>query len=197
MILGTILDKESEKEDRESMNENDRERLIRSGKQLLSTIYDHEEMDIPELEKGKSYLLKEKKPEKGLRLSLEKMEKEGTGYCLLGSNPKEIKKRFRISEDSISFYWLTRLEGENRFDPSELPLISHNMINFLQQNGGPIFMEGVESILKYNSFSRFLGVLDHLVDVVDVEDGIFILNLDPRTLSEQRLAQIERKLELV
>lgn len=177
------------------MKDPKRERLIESGKQLLSTIYGREEMESTELEKGESYLLKEKKPEKALRLSLDRMEKEGKGYCLTRLNPKKIKKRYRASDSSISFYWLTGLEGEKRFDPADLPLISHSMISFLQEKSGPIFIEGIDSILKHNPFSRFLGVLDHIVDIVDVEDGILILSLDPRTLSEQRLAQIERKLE--
>lgn len=185
---------DEEEEDDESMQDLDRKRLIESGKQLLSTMYDEEE---EKLEDGMSYLVKEKKPERGLRLSLKRMEEDGKGYCVTKLNPKKIRKKYDVNENSISFYWITKLEGENNFDPSELPLIAHSMIDFLQEESGPIFLEGAETILKYNSFSSFLGFLDHLVDVVDVENGILILSLDPRTLSEQRLAQIERKLEHV
>ncbi|MFP4002093.1 MAG: DUF835 domain-containing protein [Thermoplasmata archaeon] len=190
-----MLEKKKEEERDEPMNDSEREKLIRSGKQLLSTIYQDEDIKRDDLEKGKSYLFKEKKPEMGFRVSLEMMKEEGKGYFLSRMNPRKVKERYQVSDESISFYWLTTLNGKNRFDPADLSLISHSMIDFLEGESGPIFMEGVESILKQNSFSRFLGILDHLVDVVDVEEGILVVSLDPKTLSEQRLAQIERKLK--
>jgi len=177
------------------MNDLDRERVIESGKRLLSTIYEGER--TPELESGNSYLLKEKNPEEGFRSCFDKMKEYGAGYCLSRNNPTKIKEMYPVDDVSISFYWLTNLKGKNKFAPDELSLISHSMINFLQEEGGIIFMDGVESILKHNSFSRFLGILDHLVDVVDVEEGVFVMSLDPRTVSERRLAQIEQKFELL
>jgi len=189
-----MCDEEKEEKDPNTIKDLDRKRLIRSGKQLLSTIYEDEEK---ELEKGKSYLLKEKKPERGFRLSLNRMEEEGNGYVLSSINPVDIKRKYDVRGVSISYHWLTVVEGENNFDPSNLHIIGHDMINFLENRSGMIFMEGVEIILNHNSFDRFWGFLNHVVDVVSEEDGILILSLDPSTLSEQSLAQIERKLELI
>ncbi|MFW6064335.1 MAG: DUF835 domain-containing protein [Candidatus Natronoplasma sp.] len=183
----------NEKEDPKSIRDLDRRRLIQSGKQLLSTIYE----DKKELERGKSFLLKEKKPERGFRLSLRRMEEEGKGYVLSSINPVDVKRKYDVRGDSISYHWLTVVDGESNFDPSNLHIIGHDMINFLEDGGGLIFMEGVEIILNHNSFDRFWGFLNHLVDVVSEEESILVLSLDPSTLSEQSLAQIERKLELI
>ncbi|MBS3780977.1 MAG: DUF835 domain-containing protein [Candidatus Thermoplasmatota archaeon] len=174
----------------------DKQILIESGKQFLNTIYgEKEKEEKPVLEKGESYLTKDKKPKKSLEFSLKKMEKEGKGYVLSSINPDKINRKYEVNEDSISFNWLTGLEGKNRFKPSNLHLIAHSMINFLEDKNGPIFIGGVEIILKHNSFDRFLGFLNHLVDVVSEENGILVLSLDPRILSDQQLAKIERKFE--
>jgi len=175
----------------------DKQRLIESGKQLLNTIYEEEVSDDIELESGECYLFKEQKPEEGLKLSLHRMEEEGNGYVLTRLSPKKIKKRYGASEEIAQLYWLTKLDGDRNFDPVDLPLIAHSIINFVEKSGGLIFIEGVETLLKHNSFDRFLSFLDNLVDVVEVEEGILILSLDPRTISEQRLAQIERKLNII
>ena len=195
----------SEKSDQESDSLSDlhREKVVESGKQFLKTVYrDGEEAkgerkEISILERGKSYLIKEKKPEKGLELSIKTMEVEGKGYILTSINPEDIKSRYDVSHESISYHWLTVLEGENKFSPSNLHLIGHSMIDFLEEKKGPVFMDGVEIILKHNSFDRFWGFLNHLVDVVSEENGILVLSLDPRTLSDIQSAKIERKLELL
>ena len=186
-----------------SIDDFDREKVVESGKQFLKTVYrggekgKTEKKEISILERGKSYIIKEKKPEKGLELSIKTMEDEGKGYILSSINPEEIKRKYDVSHESISYHWLTAVEGENNFDPSDLHLIGHNMIDFLEEKNGPIFMDVVEIILKQNSFNRFWRFLNHLIDVVSEEEGILVLSLDPRTLSDQELAQIERKLTLL
>jgi len=195
---------EKSKSESSSFDDFHREKVVESGKQFLKTVYrggekgKAEKKEISILERGKSYLIKEKKPEQGLELSIKTMEGEGNGYILSSINPEEIRRKYSdVSQDSISYNWLTVLEGENKFNPSNLHLIGHSMIDFLEEKNGPIFMEGVEIILKHNSFDRFWGFLNHLVDVVSEENGILVISLDPRTLSDQDLAKIERTLELL
>ena|GEM_PF-2989152 len=193
--MSPLDEKNSEEKSLEDAN---KQRLIESGKNFLRAIYDEKDKnEISALENGKSYIIKEKRPEKGLELSLKAMEKEENGYILSSINPKEIKREYDTSLDFISYNWLTVLEGKNRFNPSNLHLIGHSMIDFLEEENGPIFMEGIEIILKHNSFDRFWGFLNHLIDVVSEEDGILVLSFDPETLSDRQLAKIERKLEVL
>jgi len=192
-----MLLEEGNSEDK-SIEESDKKRLIESGKDFLRTLYEEgDKKEKSKLKNGKSYIIKEKKPEKGLELSLEVMEKEGNGYIMSSINPKEIRRKYDVSIDSISYNWLTVLEGKNKFNPSNLHLIGHSMIDFLENKNGPIFIEGIEIILKHNSFDRFWGFLNHLIDVVSEEDGILVLSFDPETLSNRQLAKIERKLQVL
>jgi len=190
-------DKDKERDvENGSSKDLDKQRLVESGKQFLKTLYsEKEEKEISEVEKGKSYFIREKKRGRGLELSLRLMEEEGNGYILSSMNSKKIKREYEVPDASISYNWLTTLDGENRFDPSNLHLIGHSMIEFLEKKNGPIFMEGVEIILKRNSFNRFLRCINHLVDVVSEEKGIFVLSLNPVILSDHRLSVIEQKLE--
>lgn len=182
-----------------SLNDFNKQHFVETGNQLQRNVNSEEEGKKRNIrvEKGKKLPYQRKKPEKGLELSLKTMEEEGRGYILSSINPEEIKKRYDVSDDSISFHWLTVLEGKNKFNPSDLHFMGHSMIDFLEENNGPIFMEGAEIILKHNSFDRFWGFLNHIVDVVSEENGILVLSLEPRTLSDQQLAQISRKLKLL
>lgn len=192
-----MLDGKKEEKDNKSIEDIDREKLIEHGKRLLETIYEDEGMETFEVEEGRGYVFREKRPEEGLELALNKMKEEGKGYVLTSINPADIKKEYDVSDESISFYWLTVLEGNNNFDPTNLHLIGHSIIDFLENKKGLIFIEGIDKILNHNSFDRFWRCLNHLIDVVSEENGILVISLDPSTLSDQYLSKIKKKLEIL
>ena len=189
---------QKEKNDQTSKNKMDDEEIIEIGKLLLERIHDQHMESNLELKRGESYLLKEKRPLRSMDLFLKKIDEENErGYILSRVNPKKIKEKYNLPKDKVKFYWLTSLPGKDNLKPSDLPYVAHSMIDFLEEDKGIIFMEGIETILKNNRFKEFLKFLDNLVDVVEIEEGILITTLDPRTLPEHRLAQIERKLTVL
>ncbi|MEF8873302.1 MAG: DUF835 domain-containing protein [Candidatus Thermoplasmatota archaeon] len=174
----------------------DKRSIIESGRNLLNTIYEDGEKR-PELEGGRAYLLKEERPEKSFSLALERMRKDGMGYLLTQIKAEKIRKKYNLPEEMISYHRLGDPSKEENFDPSVLVLIAHSITNFLKEKGGTAMIEGVEALLENNTFDKFITFLDNLVKVTKVQEGILIINLDPEALPEEKLGQIEERLELL
>lgn len=150
-----------------------------------------EELD---LEKGESYLLKEKDSDRSIDFSLKTISEEGKGLIITRINPENLKERYDLEDEDIEVYWLTRVSGKGNLNPVNLELIADRIIRFYEKTGGIILLEGIEALLRDNSFKRFIGFIDNIVDVADMEDGIFMVTLDPDTISEKELAHLERKM---
>ncbi len=183
-------------EDGKEEGDFDKRSIIQSGKNLLNTIYDEDEKR-PELESGSGYLIEEKSPEKALSLAIDRMREDGNGYLLTRMEAEDLKKKYPIPEDIISFHRLGDPSKKENFDPSILAMIAHSVTNFLEEKGGTAMIEGVETLLEKNSSDKFMTFLDNLVNVAKVEDGVLMMTVDPDAVPDQQLEDIEDRLEII
>ncbi len=174
----------------------DKRSIIESGRQLLNTIYEDDEIK-PELENGRAYLVKEEIPKKSFGLAIEEMRKDRMGYILTTIKKEKIRENYALHEDKIEYHRLGDPSKEEEFDPSVLTLIAHSITNFLEKKGGTAIIEGVETLLEKNTFDKFVTFLDDLVTTTKVQNALVIITLDPETLSKEQLAQIEERLEIL
>lgn len=156
----------------------------------LDTIKDAE----VELKDGNAYLFKEKKSNIVFDAGLERMGSFGEGLIITRTNPKKIKQIYDLDELSVDVYWLSKMGGEKTLDPVNLELIADLIIRYYEDGGKTVILDGIDSLLKDNSFKRFEGFIDNIVDVVSIEEGTFLTGLDPKIISERKLATIENKL---
>lgn len=148
------------------------------------------------IEDGVSYLFKENKPRRSFELSFQRMDDKGKGLVISRMNPEKIRENFEPKEDLFDCYWVTTISGKKNLDPVDLEIIADKIITYCEDGGETVFLEGVESLTRNNSFERFVGFLNNIVDVAEMEDSTLIVTLDPRTISDRELAQIERKMEV-
>jgi len=147
-----------------------------------------------ELKDGNAYLFKEKKSNIVFDAGLERMRSFGEGLIITRTNPKKIKQIYDLDELSVDVYWLSKMGGEKTLDPVNLELIADMIIRYYEGGGKTVILDGIDSLLKDNSFKRFEGFIDNIVDVVSIEEGAFLTGLDPKIISERKLATIENKL---
>ena len=147
-----------------------------------------------ELKDGNAYLFKEKKSNIVFDAGLERMRSFGEGLIITRTNPKKIKQIYDLDELSVDVYWLSKMGGEKTLDPVNLELIADLIIRYYEGGGKTVILDGIDSLLKDNSFKRFEGFIDNIVDVVSIEEGAFLTGLDPKIISERKLATIENKL---
>ncbi len=148
---------------------------------------------------GNSYILEGERPVETFEYSLERMKKAGEGLIISRKHPDKIKERFGTNEEDldIEYFWLTRTSGQNNMDPAALELIADRVIRYFEGGGKTVLVEGVGALLRDNSFKRFVGFVDNIVDVASVENGCFMIALDPRIIDDKELAYIEEKMGIV
>lgn len=149
--------------------------------------------DISHMECG-GYLFKEGTSEKLYRCGLERISSQNEGLIFSRLHPRVMASRLDGYSMGVKTYWLSKVNHEEAIDPVDLELIADMMIDYYQSDGKTVILDGVDTILSNNSFRRFEGFVDNIVDVACMEGGVFIIGLDPRTLSEGELARIERKM---
>ncbi len=160
--------------------------LLRSGSEENSE-------DI-RLEEGNAYLLEEQKPNETFKISLERMKDIGEGLLITRLHRNKLKQKYDFDEEKIDYRWLTKMSGRGNIDPVDLELTADLIIRYYEQGGKTVLIEGVDALLRDNSFKRFVGFMDNLVDVVGMSEGVLVMNLDPRIVSEKELAVMERKM---
>lgn len=170
-----------------------RDKIKEDIKEVLTGLDTVKDAEI-ELKDGNAYLFKEKKPNIVFEAGLERMKSSGEGLIITRTNTKKIKQIYDLGELSVDVYWLSKMGGEKTLDPVNLELIADMIIRYYEGGGKTVILDGIDSLLKDNSFKRFEGFIDNIVDIVSIEGGVFITGLDPRIISERKLATIERKL---
>ncbi|MGM0510307.1 MAG: response regulator [Thermoplasmatota archaeon] len=146
------------------------------------------------LKDGNSYLFKERKPDVLYQSGLKRIGSLGEGMIISRTDPKKMEKMYDLQNWDVKYYWLSKIDVKNTLDPVDLELIADLMIRYFEDGGKTVILDCVDSLLKDNSFKRFEGFIDNIVDVASMEDGTFLTGLDPRIISERELASLERKM---
>ncbi len=170
-----------------------RDKIRKDIKNILKS-FDTEQSKKIDLEEGNAYLFKEKKPKMIYEIGLERIDSEGEVVIVSRVNRKRFERIYDLESLEVDYYWLSKMAGNKTLDPINLELIADMIIRYYENGGKTVIFDGLESLLKDNSFKRFEGFLDNIVDVVSIEEGIFLTGLDPRTISERELATIEKKM---
>ena len=144
-----------------------------------------------ELEDGRSYLVKERKPERSLSLFLSTMER---GYRLLlvtRQHPNHLRKA-HLGVD-IRSIWLSTTLGNDYIDPHNLNALTNAILQHLEGGGkATILLDGLEYLMINNDSPRIWKFLEYLNDVVAQNTAILIISIDERTLIPRDLALLER-----
>lgn len=176
--------------------------------ELRDTVYEtlkarEEEPTVSEegettLEAGNTYLFEDKGPDRAIVHTLSKIE-EGMDGLIISRKKKEklssMYEEYGLEEDGIKHYWLTRMAGDGNLDPAQLEEIADIIIRFFEEKDDSIvLLEGIESLMRDNTFERVIGFIENLVDVASMENRILVIFMDPETISGQQHAHIERNM---
>ena len=149
-----------------------------------------------DLKPGFTYLVKEKKPELSLEMFVDMVRHGSSGLCLSRQHPKYLKEK--VLKGSFDVYWLTSMEGRNNIDPTNLGILRHVFIRFIEENErAVVILDGLELLITHNDFPKVLRVINNLIEQVMQKNVTFILSIDERTLDERELALLERNMEIV
>jgi len=144
-----------------------------------------------ELEDGRSYVVKEKKPERGLALFLAAIEKGYRPLLVTRQHPNHVRKA-HIGVD-IRAIWLSTTLGNDYIDPHNLNALTNEILAHVGGGGrSTILLDGLEYLMINNDPPRIWKFLEYLNEIVAQTAAILLISVDERTFEPRDLALLER-----
>ncbi len=144
-----------------------------------------------DLEEGRTYLTKERKPERALAYFRKAVESGFRPLYVTRQHPNHVLKAHAGRE--IRVVWLSTTLGKDYVDPHNLNSLTNLVSNFVSD--GPravILLDGLEYLMINNDFPRILHFLEYVNEQVAMKRAILILSVDDRAFEPKELALIER-----
>ncbi len=144
-----------------------------------------------DLEEGRAYLVKEKKPEKALARFVQAVDAGWRPIYITRQHPNHVLRHRGDTE--IRVVWLSTTLGKDYVDPHNLNSLSNLIANFV--NEGPravILLDGIEYLMINNDFARILHFLEYVNEQIALRRATLILSVDDRAFEAKELALIER-----
>ena len=160
----------------------------------------HEEDDLlksllfgkqKDLEEGRAYLTKEKKPDRALAYFRKAIESGFRPLYVTRQHPNHVL-RAHVGKE-IRVVWLSTTLGKDYVDPHNLNSLTNLVSNFVAD--GPravILLDGLEYLMINNDFPRILHFLEYVNEQVAMKRAVLLLSVDDRAFEPKELALIER-----
>lgn len=137
-------------------------------------------------------LVEEKRGEVGYTIFANEIGKGSSGLLITRTHPDYIREKFGLLKTPM--IWLASHPGPDRIHPSNLAILEHAIIEFIQKADGPVIaLEGLEFLITNNSTQEVMKLFYNIKDEIISSGGKLILTLDPATMSDNELALLERE----
>ncbi len=160
----------------------------------------HEEDDLlksllfgkqKELEEGRTYLTKEKKPDRAVAYFRKAIEAGYRALYVTRQHPNHVLRAHAGKE--VRVVWLSTTLGRDYVDPHNLNSLTNLVTNFVSDvPRSVILLDGLEYLMINNDFPRILHFLEYVNEQVAMKRSILILSVDDRAFEPKELALIER-----
>jgi len=154
------------------------------------------------LQHGKSYVVEESPPDLSFDafVNILSTAEDGcnkvTGLAISRQHPDLIRQKYGLEKTPI--FWLATRAGDEVIAPTNLGIITHTMINFVEENQcGVILLDGLEYLVSNNDFMKVMRLIDQVNDHVSQSKCRLIIPVDPRALELKELALLERNMEKI
>lgn len=148
-----------------------------------------------QLVKGRAYLFEGRDPGRMFASVVREIQEGRSALIICRTHPDQLRAQYRLTV--TPFIWLAQSPGPDRVDPSNLQMLTHMTLEYLQKGPSLIAVEGLEYLLTNNDGNKVLKFLGQLHDNVIMESSILVLAVDPRALTERQKALLERELEVI
>ncbi len=151
--------------------------------------------DLPEIEKSQMYMVEEDKPEVAYRLFVETLAKGIPGLCFTRVYPAILTQKYDFG--TAHLLWLSNAGKDESIRPRDLERLSLLLEQFLVEDKGVAFIDGIEYLITNNDFVTVLRLIQSMRDQVAMNEAIMIVSLNPSTLVYQELNLLEREMDCI
>jgi hypothetical protein len=158
------------------------------------TGYHELEIDIVE---GESYLIEEQSREFSYGIFASMVEDHYKGIGITRINPRLL--RSRIDGDKPRLLWLTDHESANEETVSpSLEKIMVILEEFILKNElSVVLVDDLQYLISCNTFEGAVRFIRNLVDKISERSAVFLLSVDPDSLTAQERSVLEREMRVV
>jgi len=144
-----------------------------------------------EPEEGRSYVIKEKKPDGAMGHFLKMIARGYTGLVISRQHPDNVMRKYKL--EGVRLVWLSTTLGKDYIDPHNLGSLTNVAGLFLNDNGkSVIVLDGLEYLMVHNDFGRVLKFMEYLNEMVMQRQAVLLISLDDRAFEPRQIALIER-----
>lgn len=149
-----------------------------------------------ELEDGRSYLVKEKKPGKAWSLFTAALDAGAEGLYITRQHPNHVEKRH--GPLTLRVVWLSTTLGRDYVDPHNLGALTNLIHGFSDGSGRTvILLDGLEYLLINNDYPRILKFMETLHEIVMQRRCVLLVSVDERAFEPREMALLERNTVLL
>ncbi|MEW5759833.1 MAG: DUF835 domain-containing protein [Candidatus Thermoplasmatota archaeon] len=144
---------------------------------------------------GYSYLLKEKKFDKSIKLFKKLVSEGNEGLCITKYKPARLSKNYGLN---TRMFQLTDKKGASNINPKDTAKLMRRIEYFVTPiKRGVILFEGIDKVIENNNFISALNLLEDINDTIMESNSSLILALNKSKFNRKELAFLERNLESV
>ena len=149
-----------------------------------------------ELEEGRAYLVKERKPGKAWAKFADALDRGFEGLYITRQHPNHVEKRH--GPKTLRVVWLSTTLGRDYVDPHNLGALTTLINGFTESDRRAIvLLDGLEYLMINNDFPRIMKFVETLREIVMQRRCILILSVDERAFDGRELAYLERNSVLI
>ncbi|MEM2943535.1 MAG: DUF835 domain-containing protein [Methanomassiliicoccales archaeon] len=148
------------------------------------------------LEKGSTYIIKEKTPKLAYRIFSNAIGDGASGIIITRIYPIKLKKQFEIGSSTI--YWLTNVIADMALRPKDLEELSFKLERFISTHENPIvIIDCLEYLITNNDFTTVLKFVQSIRDQITIRNAILLISINPLTLDSHNLKLLEEEADYI
>lgn len=148
------------------------------------------------LDVGRSYLIKEKEPDRSAKLFMDQTTHGISGLWITSLHPKKVEK-YGLRRTPVLSLTTKRFSGEVTLFPSRLDrakaLVENQLVRARERS--VVLVDCFKELIVVNGFKRALGFLEELKRTCAENDSNLIVLINPSEFTKEQLAVIEREIE--
>jgi tetratricopeptide (TPR) repeat protein len=146
------------------------------------------------LDKGHVYLLLESQPKKSIQLMKEYDRLGYEGLVISRLPAEQVQKKLKKQK----ILQLSSAAKEDTISPDNVVNILLRMKEFMTSKKPSILLlDGIDYIALQNSFEDSLNLIQKLIESVTLYKAILLVSVNPKSLEEKELIQLEEEMELL
>jgi hypothetical protein len=146
---------------------------------------------IKSIEPGKTFLFQSKDVTRTHNIFRGLVEEQGSGLLISRVHPQRLHPS--IPQAGADCIWLSKTPTKRGVSPSNTTMILHEITTFVREHERTVVcMDGLEYLLVHNPLDEVVTFVSEMTDMVQVDDFIMMVHVDPDALDDASLARLAR-----